>query len=49
MKNMLRRNWRKPLLILLAVLLLHWLLIDPSDTDMQVQKQTLTDSVSATS
>ena len=46
MKNMLRRDWRKPLLILLAVLLLHWLLIDPSDTDMQVQKQTLTDSVS---
>ena len=46
MKNILRRNWRKPLLILLTVLLLHWLLIDPSDTDMQVQKQTLTDSVS---
>ena len=38
MKNMLRRNWRKPLLILLAVLLLHWLLIDPSEVKMESRR-----------
>ena len=41
-----RRKWWLLPVILLAVSVIWWLLIDPADGDMQIQKQTLSDSVS---